>query len=609
MLLAADLGAIAGLVMSNAGGSAEAVSGIVMTLHGDNGDGVFDPGMDVLLDSTMTASDGRYRFDNLVAGSYFVHQGAFLVGSATMPASTSNAITITPTDAEGTMHTIIDAFDSTQQIARALSSMPSATSTASASEAIGGFRKLLATLDQPFGTVALAANDPDSGLARLDFSATSTATGSRRVTWDGTGSAADTTNYTGLGGIDLTNGGRNIGLSLAINADKSGSVTLRLYTDAVNYSTAVVVFPDTLGSLTQVFVPFSSLVATGAGATLTNLGAIQMDIDAASAAADGYIEVLGGFGPTVQTVNFFNQAIDLAITKTVDETRPQLNGQVTFTVTVSNQGVVDATGVQVLDVLPDGLSFVSAQATQGSFNPAIGLWQVGTVEASESHTLAVVATVTSPGTKTNIAQVWAANEPDIDSTPGNGNPTEDDQAQVSVTPIVIDLELTKVVNVSSPLLNETVTFTITVGNTGPDMATGVSVLDLLPAGLVFQSASANVGTYDAITGIWALGTLAIGHYETLFISARVTTPGTKVNTAQVLSANEYDIDSTPGNGNPAEDDQASAQVTPIMPPPPPPPLPIPPVVPPTPPAPPAPPLPAIPAPTPGRFNKLRFLAR
>ena len=542
------------------------------------------------------------------------------------------------------------------------------------------------------------------------------------MTWDGTGSAADTTNFTGLGGVDLTDSGRNTGVSLLINADKAGSITMRLYTDAANHSTAVLAFPDTLGSLTRIFLPFSSIVATGgAGATLTDLGAIQIDIDAASAAADGYIADLGGLGPTVQNVNFNSQPIDLAITKGVDVNRPQVNDQVTFTVTVTNDGSAGATGVQVRDVLPAGLSFVSAQATQGSYSAGTGLWQVGTVAAAASHTLSLVATVTTPGTKTNTAEVLAANEPDIDSTPGNGNlaeddlarvsltpivvdlavsktvddttpdvgqdvtfsvvvrndgpddatgvqvrdvlpqglsfvsaqvtqgsysagtglwqvgtvaaaashtlslvatvttpgtktntaevgtanefdidstpgngnPAEDDLARVSLTPTLVDLALTKVVDVSSPLVNELVTFTITVGNTGPDAATGVSVQDLLPAGLLFKSAATSAGTYDRFTGVWTLGTLASGQSETLLISARVTTLGTKVNTARVLSANEHDIDSTPGNDAPAEDDQATAQVTPRL-------------------AaviPPALPLATLPSPTPGRFNKLRFLAR
>jgi uncharacterized repeat protein (TIGR01451 family) len=606
-LLAGDFAAIAGLVTVNVGGADVALSGAIMHLHRDNGDGLFDPTVDVLASSVTTAADGRYRFDTLTAGGYFVRQTEFAMGSGMLPAVVSSLVTITPTEAEGTMHTVIDSFDTTLQIARANSGSPYAASTTAAAEAIGGFRKLVATLDQPFGTVTLAANDPDSGPARLDFSATATATGSRRVTWDGSGGAAAITNFVGLGGIDLTDGGRNSGISLQINADKAGSVTLRLFTDADNSSAASIPFPDTLGGVTGVFLPFSSLATTaGAGATLTNLGAIQIDISSASAGADGFISALGAFGATVETVNFTNRPIDLSITKGVDDATPDVGQDVTFTVVVSNDGAADATGVAVRDILPTGLAFVGAVATQGTYDSGSGLWQVGTVAAAASQTLTVTATVTTPGIKTNSAEVWTAAEFDIDSTPGNGNASEDDMASVSLTPTLIDLEVTKIVDTPTPLISTPVTFTITVGNTGPDTATGVTVADPLPAGLVYQSSTASVGTYDSVTGLWALGTLASGQVETLAITARVTTPGTKVNTAQIWTANQFDSDSTPGNDVPTEDDQATAQVVPVVPPPivlpadpPPPPPPPPPVV-----------LPApLPSPTPGRFNKLRFLAR
>jgi uncharacterized repeat protein (TIGR01451 family) len=569
VLLASDLSAISGLVYRDVSGNGydagEQLAGAVVQLYRDNGDGVFSPATDSMLSSKTTGIDGKYRFDNLTAGNYFVQQQSITAGIATLPAVTSQMITITAADADGQMYTMIDSFDTTLQIAKANSGNRYATSTAQASEALGGYRKLVASLDQVYGTVALSANDPDSGMSRLDFSATSAATGSRRVTWDGTSSSADATNYTGLGGIDLTKGGQNTGIATAIGADKVGTITMRLYTDANNYSTATIQIPNTGGSaITQVYVPFSSFVATaGVGASLTNIGAIQLDVAADSAAADGQIDAIGAVGPTVKSVNFNNLTVDLALTKTVNNTSPQVNSQVTFAITVNNTGATNATGVQVQDLLPAGLGYVSSSATQGSYNSTTGVWSVGNVAKGGSQTLTIVATVLTPGARVNTAQVSAADQVDIDSIPGNNNPNEDDQASVQLSAKSADLALTKTVNNASANVGDDVTFTVVVRNDGPEGATGVEVMDQLPAGLTYKSSTAASGTtYNQTTGVWEVGSLAPGATATLTIVATVASSGSKTNTAQVWKSNEYDVDSTPGNSISTEDDQASVQVVP-----------------------------------------------
>lgn len=128
-------------------------------------------------------------------------------------------------------------------------------------------------------------------------------------------------------------------------------------------------------------------------------------------------------------------------------------------------------------------------------------------------------------------------------------------------PPVIDLELTKEVNTSSPKLEQNVTFTITVVNAGPAKATGVIVRDILPYGLSYQGAWASQGTYDFMTGYWKLGTLKPGESAVLDIEATVLIANTIENIAQVTAADQTDIDSVPDNGVPTEDDQDNALVT------------------------------------------------
>jgi uncharacterized repeat protein (TIGR01451 family) len=283
------------------------------------------------------------------------------------------------------------------------------------------------------------------------------------------------------------------------------------------------------------------------------------------------------------SVQLSAKSADLSLTKTVNNSTANVGDEVSFTVVVRNDGPEGATGVEVMDQLPAGLTYKSSTPASGTtYNQSTGVWEVGSLAPGATATLTIVATLTSSGTKTNTAQVWKSNEYDIDSTPGNSISTEDDQASVQVVPKVVDLSVVKTVDNPTPFVNQSVTFAVTVRNDGSNNATGVSVTDVLPPGLVFQSYTSSVGTFNSGTGLWTVGNLAVGQSETLNITAKVTTKGTKVNTAEVATANEFDIDSTPGNNNPAEDDQASAVVEPLVP---------------------------LPAPPPVRFSKLRFLAR
>src|SRR5690606_8606809 len=97
----------------------------------------------------------------------------------------------------------------------------------------------------------------------------------------------------------------------------------------------------------------------------------------------------------------------------------------------------------VTDLLPTGLTFVSADESVGTYVSGTGVWTIGELDSGASATLTIVATVASSGSKVNTAEVTAADQADPDSTPGNNNPDEDDQASVTVTPGAIDLQLSK----------------------------------------------------------------------------------------------------------------------------------------------------------------------
>ena len=244
-------------------------------------------------------------------------------------------------------------------------------------------------------------------------------------------------------------------------------------------------------------------------------------------------------------------AADLSLAKSVDDATPNVGDPITYTIVLTNSGPDAATGVLVEDVLPAELTYQSHSG--GAYDTNTAIWTVGNLAVGGSTSLTITATVDAAGTITNIAQVNAADQFDPDSEPDNNDPQEDDQDDAVIITPQADLELFKTVDNSTPNVTDDVTFTIVVTNKGPDAASGVTVEDVLPAGLAYVSHAG--GAYDTNTSIWTIGDLAVGGSTNLQITATVTNSGIIDNIAQVGTADQYDPDSTPGNDNPQEDDQ------------------------------------------------------
>lgn len=118
----------------------------------------------------------------------------------------------------------------------------------------------------------------------------------------------------------------------------------------------------------------------------------------------------------------------------------------------------------------------------------------------------------------------------------------------------IDLELVKDVDKFSPVEGDTVTWTLTLTNSSDAAvpATGVKVQDRLPPGVTFVSAQpGGSSTFHAPTGIWTINQpLEPGESIQLDIQTFVE-PGVadllRFNVAEVIHANEEDVDSDPDN--------------------------------------------------------------
>lgn len=92
---------------------------------------------------------------------------------------------------------------------------------------------------------------------------------------------------------------------------------------------------------------------------------------------------------------------------------------------------------------------------------------------------------------------------------------------VGYSRFVVDVELSKVVDKTTAKRGETLTYTLTVVNRGVDGATGVEVLEQLPADLSYVSHHASQGNYNANSGLWTVGNLANGASASLVIAVTI----------------------------------------------------------------------------------------
>ncbi len=110
---------------------------------------------------------------------------------------------------------------------------------------------------------------------------------------------------------------------------------------------------------------------------------------------------------------------------------------------------------------------------------------------------------------------------------------------ITISLVSADLSIVKTVDNSTPAVGDNVVFTLVAHNDGPGAGTDVTVTDKLPAGYTFVSDAAPAGTtYDAATGLWTIGNLALDTDLTLTITALVNTSGPYLNEATITGTSD-----------------------------------------------------------------------
>ena len=219
----------------------------------------------------------------------------------------------------------------------------------------------------------------------------------------------------------------------------------------------------------------------------------------------------------------------LAITKQGAPNPVLVGAQLTYTITMTNNRPGAASGVSVADVLPAGVTLVSASADQGSCaGTSTVTCNLGSLPGGDSTTVTIVVTPTLTGDIANSATV---------SADGFVNNAATERTTINPS---ADLSITKTDLPDPVSVGRNLTYTIKVTNAGPSPATDVTMQDVLPGGANFVSATPTQGSCNGSATVSCnLGSLAKGASAKVTIVVVPTQAGPISNTA-TAAANESD---------------------------------------------------------------------
>ena len=273
---------------------------------------------------------------------------------------------------------------------------------------------------------------------------------------------------------------------------------------------------------------------------------------------------------TATDTSAIDAAPDLVISKATPDSTVQPGGAIAYTITVTNSGTRDATGVIVDDPLPIGSTTACGSetptATRCDGNDYTWTVAVLPVGASIQVTFGVSVADPMPARShvvTNTATVTddGANGPD--PTLENNRATVD----VGLVGFFVDLAVTKTDGVAATAAGSTLTYAITVANDGNIDASGVRVTDVIPAGTTFAAApdtghGIGVNVDGSVT--WDVGSLGGGGANsTLSLVVTVDRPVAAgreqiVNLVGVVDDGFNGADATPGNNTAVDSDELTA---------------------------------------------------
>jgi uncharacterized repeat protein (TIGR01451 family) len=412
---------------------------------------------------------------------------------------------------------------------------PAATDLQSVNPALGS----LANNGGPTKTQAIAATSPatDKGIAT---GSTTDQRGDPRPT-----DLPDVTNASGGGGTDIgayefqptadlsvtqtdspdpaIDGGQ-ITYTLDVHnggPDSAGASTL---TDTLPAGTTFVSAPVgcnhvsgvvtcALGTVVSGATPQVQIVvrATSSG-TPSNAGTVSTTTPDSNSANDSSSE---------QTT--INPGADLSVTQS-DSPDPVVTGnQITYTVTVHNGGPDSAAASSMADTIPAGTTFVSASVGCNETGGVVTCPVAALTSGSSDSAFSITVEAVTAGTPTNDVAVT----PDTPADPDLTNNSASETTTINNPPST-DLSVAQSDSPDPAYLGGQITYTTTVTNNGPDSAPDAQLVDTIPAGTSFVSASSGCNNVSG-TVTCDLNTILNGATPQVQVTVSADATGTPSN--------------------------------------------------------------------------------
>jgi len=238
------------------------------------------------------------------------------------------------------------------------------------------------------------------------------------------------------------------------------------------------------------------------------------------------------------------------------ESTPVVNGLASGTHIVT---VTDAAGCETISLASIGSSqavFVSVEGTNIGCGTTTGSALATASSGAQGYTYQW-----SNGNNSAMATGLVVGVHSVTVTDASGC-TSSATVEITDEPCMVDLAISKTADNGEHIVGGLIGFTVSVSNSGPNLATGVEVIDYLPAGFANPINISNGGVYDGTNIVWSDLTVPVGALINLTFEATITDIEEYTNTAEITGVDQIDVDSNPGNdnGDQSEDDESKVEI-------------------------------------------------